>query len=411
MTRKQKILIVCGGVLLVVLVAIGATRGEKGEAVQTAVVGREDIQSKVSANGKIQAVTKVDISPNVMGQVTRLAVEEGDTVKAGDFLLEIDPIRSRAATQSLEANLLATTQDLETAKAKLTQSKSDFKRAEANYKAGIISQSDYEQLRTVLATAENGAIGAQRRVDQAKADLAGARDTLNKSTIKAPMDGMVTARRIEQGETAMPGLPQASAGAILLTISDMSKVEAEMEVDEASIPDVKQGQGAQVRIDAYPNQTFEAVVTEVGGSPITKLTQNEATKFKVKVQIKNPPKTIKPGLSAQADIFTGRQDQALAVPIQALVMKENKPKPGDDKAKNPVSKDEEGVFLLEGGKAKFRAVKTGLMGELNVQVTEGLKGGETLLVGPFKALRTLKDGDLVHMEKAKKKDDTKDDKK
>jgi HlyD family secretion protein len=180
---------------------------------------------------------------------------------------------------------------------------------------------------------------------------------------------------------------------------------------------VKLGEDAQVRIDAYPNQTFDAVVTEVGGSPITKLSQNEATKFKVKVQIKNPPLTIKPGLSAQADIFTGRQNQALVIPIQALVMKEAKPSAdaakGADtgKSKNAPSKDEEGAFLLEKGKVHFVALKTGLMGELNVQVIEGLKGGETLITGPFKVLRGLKDGDLVQVDKSKKKDAKQDEKK
>jgi len=222
------------------------------------------------------------------------------------------------------------------------------------------------------------------------------------------MDGTVTARHIEQGETAVPGL-QNQPGTVLLTISDMSKVEAEMEVDEASIPNVKLGEDAQIRIDAYPNQTFDAVVTEVGGSPITKLSQNEATKFKVKIQIKNPPLTIKPGLSAQAEISTGSRPNVIAVPIQALVMKTITAKPGE-KPKAGAAKEEEGVFLMVGGKAKFVAVKTGLMGELNVEVSEGLKGGESLITGPFKALRSLKGDEVVQVDKAKKKD-VKDEKK
>ena len=406
MGRNKKISIVSGAILLLVLVGVAAARGDNGQPVQVASVGREDIQARVSANGKIQAVKKVDISANVMGQVTRLAVKEGDVVKAGDFLMEIDPVRSRTQAQSLDASLQATTQDLETAKAKLAQSRSDFRRAEANHKAGIISASDYEQFRTTLATAENSERGARRRVEQAKADLAGARDTLSKSTILAPMDGMVTARHIEQGETAVPGL-QNQPGTVLLTISDMTGVEAELEVDEASIPNVKLGQSAQVRIDAYPNQVFDSIVTEVGGSPITKNTQNEATKFKVKVQLKNPPPTIKPGLSAQADISTGRREKALAIPLQALVVKEMKE--GGNAAK-----DQEGVFILTGNKAKFVPVKTGLLGDLNVEVTEGLKGGETIIVGPFKSLREMKGGELVKIDKGKKKDskeDKKDEKK
>jgi HlyD family secretion protein len=390
----------------IVVIGVAASRGEKGAAVQVATVARENIQSKVSANGKIQAVVKVDITANVMGPITQLKVKEGDMVKKGAVLLEIDPVRSRAAVDSLKASLQATTHDFETAKARTEQARNDFNRAEANYKAGIISLSDFEQSQTALRTSQTAFNSAQKRIDQARADLAGAQDTLNKTLITAPMDGVVTAKRIELGETAVIGL-QNAAGTVLVTISDMSKVEAEMEVDEASIPTVKVGQEAQVRIDAYPNQIFQGVVTEVGGSPIIQTNVNEAIKFKVKVQIKNPPPTIKPGLSNQADIFTGSRDQALAVPLQALVMKDIKLKKGETfQAGAP--REEEGVFILQGGKAAFKALKTGLMGELNVEVLSGLSGGEQLVIGPFKALRELKDGDEVHVEKKKKTDSKKD---
>jgi HlyD family secretion protein len=404
MKRKQ-MWILGGGLAALVVVGVAASRGDNGLPVQVVQVAREDIQAKVSANGKVQAVTKVDITANVMGQVTRLEVKEGDQVKAGALLLEIDPIRSRAAAQSLQANLRATSHDFETSQAKLAQARSDFARTEANRKAELISQSDFEQSRTALTTAQFAVQTASQRVDQAKADLAGATDALNKTRITSPMNGVVTAKRIELGETAVIGL-QNSAGTVLVTVSDMSKVEAEMEVDEASIPTVKLGQEAQVRIDAYPNQVFTGVVTEVGGSPIIKTTTNEATKFKVKVQIKDPPYTIKPGLSTQADIFTGRRDQALAVPLQSLVMKEIKPKKGET-LKAGAPRDEEGVFVMVAGKAVFTPVKTGLLGELNVEVLSGLKGGEQLITGPFKTLRDLKGNEVVKLEKKKKKTEDK----
>jgi HlyD family secretion protein len=184
-------------------------------------------------------------------------------------------------------------------------------------------------------------------------------------------------------------------------------VEAEMEVDEASIPTVKLGQKAQVRIDAYPNQTFDGEVTEVGGSPILKASANEAIKFKVKVWIKNPPLTIKPGLSAQADIYTGSRDQVLAIPIQSLVTREIKPKSGEV-LKPGAPRDEEGVWLFNPqGKTQFVAVKTGLLGDLNVEVLDGLKGGERVITGPFRILRDLKGGEKVHEDKSKKKDEKK----
>jgi HlyD family secretion protein len=401
---KRKQMWILGGGLAVLVIGGLSIAGmrDKGIAVQVATVGRENLQAKVSANGKVQAVTKADISASIMGQVTRLAVKEGDRVHKGQFLMEIDPRSARANADAMQANLHAAQSDLISATANLTQARSDFERAKANRAAGIISAADFERAKTAFDTAQAAQETARRRAEQAKANVSQSHVGLGFSTISAPMDGVVTARRIELGETAVPGI-QNQPGTVLLTVSDMSKVEAEMEVDEASIPSVKLGQEAQVRIDAYPNQTFQGQVTEVGGSPILKLSTNEATKFKVKIWIKDPPLTIKPGLSVQADIFTGSRDQALAIPFQALVMREIKLKPGETR-KPGAPREEEGVFLQEGGKAKFVAVKTGLMGDLSVEVLSGLKGGETLITGPNRALRDLKGDEAVRVEKAKKKD-------
>lgn len=288
MMRKQWWFL--GGGLVVLLgggLGLAGMR-DKGLGVQIATVGRENLQAKVSANGKIQAVTKADISANVMGQVTRLAVQEGDRVQKGQFLMEIDPRSASAVADAMQASLHAAISDLASATANLTQARADYDRAKLNREAGIISTADFEHARTAYDTALAAEEGFRRRADQAKANLSQSHVGLGFSTITAPMDGVVTARRIELGETAVPGI-QNQAGTVLLTISDMSKVEAEMEVDEASIPTVKLGQKAQVRIDAYPNQTLDGEVTEVGGSPILKTGTNEAIKFKVKVWIKNPP--------------------------------------------------------------------------------------------------------------------------
>jgi HlyD family secretion protein len=331
-----------------------------------------------------------------------MRVKEGDLVRTGDLLLEIDPIQSRAAAQSREANLKATTHDLATAEAKLDKTRKDYARAILNQKAQIISQSDFEQAKTNLDMDESAVRSARQHVDQARADLAGASDVLTKTRVTSPMDGMVTGKHIELGETAVIGL-QNQPGTVLLTVSDMSRVEAEMEVDEASIPAVKLGQPAQVRIDAYPNQAFDGVVTEVGGSPIVQTNTNEAIKFKVKVQLRQPPAGIKPGLSAQADIFTGSRSQVLAVPIQALVVKDLKPAPGQALAPG-APREQEGVYRVEAGKAVFRPLQTGLMGDLTVEVLSGLRGGETVITGPFKALRELKEQDPVRPESHRKAD-------
>jgi HlyD family secretion protein len=392
-----------GGVALVAAGGAwyGFSRAPKAVEVQVAKVGREDLQAKVSANGKVQAQRKVDLSATVAGQVTRLAVKEGDSVKKGQFLLQIDPANLRAAARSTAASVQALTRDLESARATLAQAKIDSRRAEDNHKARIIADADLDRARTSLATAEAAVLAAERRVEQARATFEGAQDTLGKTTVVSPMDGVVTAKRVEEGEVAVVGVLN-QPGTVLLTVSDMSVVESEMEVDETSIPSVKLGQEAVVRIDAYPNQSFEGVVTEVGNSPIVKTgTQNEAVKFKVKIQIKNPPRGIKPGLSVQADILTGFRADALVVPLQALVVRDVERKPGETRPAG-APREEEGVYLMEGGKARFRALKTGLLGELSTEVLDGLKEDESLIVGPFKALRTLKDGDAVKIEKPKK---------
>jgi HlyD family secretion protein len=186
---------------------------------------------------------------------------------------------------------------------------------------------------------------------------------------------------------------------VLLTISDMSVVEAEMEVDETSIPTVALGQEARIRLDAYPNQTFRGTVTEVGSSPLNSGV-NQAIKFKVKVRFTAPPAGIKPGLSARADILAGFRAKALALPLQALVVRDAERSPGQAAPPGEL-REQEGVYLMDGGKARFQPVQTGLIGDLAIEVLSGLRGGETVVTGPFKALRTLHPGDPVAIETAK----------
>jgi len=401
MKRKHVFLIV--GIVLAAAVGgfFYSRRGPKPAEVEVATVGREDIQAKVTANGKVQAKKKVDISATIPGQITLLAVKEGDRVSKGQLLLQIDAVNPRAAARSNEFSMEALLHDQESANANLAQARTDLRRAENNFAAHIIPEAEIQRARTAVSTAEAAAQAAARRVQQARATLEGARDTLAKTTVRAPMDGIITAKRVEEGEVAVIGI-QNSPGTVLLTISDMSIVETELEVDETSVPSVKVGQESRIRIDAYPNQTFKGLVTEVGGSPILPAAgaTSNAIKFRVKVQIQDPPADVKPGLSVQADILTGFRPKALVVPIQALVIRDRERKPGDAAAGTP--RDEEGVFLMDGGKAKFQPIKTGLLGELSLEVVSGLQGGETLITGPFKSLRTLKPGDPVKVEEKKK---------
>jgi HlyD family secretion protein len=399
---KRKVLWIILAVLL--LVGLGgfawSRRGPKPTEVQTAKVGREDLQAKVSANGRIQAQKKVDISATIAGQITHLAVEEGDRVKKGQFLLQIDAVNPRAAARSNEFSMQALREELASARSTLAQAHTDLRRTEENFKAGIVPAADLDRARTAVRTGEATVQMAERRVSQAGATLEGARDILAKTTIRSPMDGIVTARRVEEGEVAVIGI-QNSPGTVLLTISDMSVVEAELEVDETSIPNIKLGQEARVRLDAYPNQTFRGVVTEVGSSPLV-AAANQAIKFKVKVRLDDPPSDIKPGLSARADILTGFRGKALVVPLQALVVRDAEKKPGQPAPASDAPREQEGVYLMEGGKVRFQPLETGLIGDLAIEVVKGLKGGETVITGPFKALRTLNPDDAVMLEKPKK---------
>lgn len=401
MKRRKLWILAAIGLVVAVAAWRGAHRGPAPVEVQVAVVARADLQAKVTANGKVQAQRKVDISATIPGQVTHLAVKEGDRVQKGQFLLQIDPANPRATADSTEASMRALLRDVESARATLEQARADHRRAEENHRAGIVTDADFERARTAVATAESALQAAEHRVQQARATLAGARDALSKTTVRAPMDGIVTAKRVEEGEVAVVGVLN-QPGTVLLTISDMSTVEAEVEVDETSIPNVEAGQEAVVRIDAYPNKTFAGVVTEVGNSPIVKTgAPTEAIKFKVKIQLREPPPDVKPGLSVQADVLTGFRRQAVVVPIQALVVREIERKPGE--APRPgEARDEEGVYVMDGGKARFQPIRTGLLGELSLEVLSGLSGGETIVTGPFKALRELKPGDLLKVEPKKK---------
>lgn len=397
--RRRLWLLASLGVALAAALTAFWLRRPRPTEVQLATVIRGDLQAQVTANGKVQAQRKVDISATVAGQITLIAVREGDRVRKGQLLLQIDSANPSATARSSESSMQALLRELDSAQASREQAKADLRRAEENRRGGIISERDLENARTAHATAEAAVQAAEHRVRQARATLEGAQDMLHKTTVRAPMDGTVTAKRVEEGEVAVIGVLN-QPGTVLLTISDMSVVEAELEVDETSVPSVKVGQDAKVRIDAYPNQSFSGVVTDVGSSPILKAgSPNEAIKFKTKVQIKDPPADVKPGLSVQADILTGFRERTLVMPIQALVVREAPPRPG---ASRGASRDEEGVFLMQDGKASFQPIQTGLMGELTVEVVSGLKGGETIVTGPFKALRTLKPGDALKREEKKK---------
>jgi HlyD family secretion protein len=401
MKRRTKIIITVVVLLAIAGIVMGSIRskGKEGTPVTFAKVERADLTSKVSANGQIDAQRKVDLSANVMGQIVNLAVREGDVVKKGDFLLQIDRKQLTASAEGAEASVRALFSDRDAARANLAEAERIYQRAKNNFDQKIIPAAELDRSRTSLDAARANVTAIEQRIQQARSNVAAARDTLSKTTMTAPMAGIITALPVEEGEVAVIGTMN-NAGTKLLTIADMSVVEAVMEVDETDVPNVKVGQRATVTIDAYPNKTYEGVVTEVGSSPMT--TQgagqgSEAVNFEVKIQLTNPPAGVRPGFSASADIITGSREKAIAIPLQALVVRE---KPN---AKGGKATEEEGVYVHKDGKVSFVGVTTGLAGESNIEIVKGLTEGQQIVTGPFRALRDIKDGSAVREQKEEKK--------
>jgi HlyD family secretion protein len=440
--NRKKIII---GALIVV--AAGALVGanvyfkrEKGVEVQVEKIKKHDLESIVSASGKIQAKTTVNISANSMGRVTKLAVEEGARVKMGQFLLEIDPRSWRTQVERGEAGLSAQRTAVDQAKVQLESARTQLKLSQDTLKRQQDLWKDQLATKEALDRAENDVKLRERdvesrqasitmestRVRQTTADLDNAKYNLGQVSIDSPIDGIVTRRNIELGENVMIGTMN-NAGTVLLTIADMSIIEAELEVDETDIPNLVLGQTAKVTIDAIQDKSFTAKVTEIGNSPIQTgaAAASRATNFKVVVTIEGEIPEVRPGFTCTADITTATRKDVVAIPIQATTVRElvyddkgtvvkepaadrKKPRPGPVAAAaelkpGQTKKETEGVFVIKDAKAAFLPVKTGIAGEKFLEVVSGVKAGDEVIVGPFNSVRDLKDGDPVKLQAAAKK--------
>jgi HlyD family secretion protein len=410
MSKKWKIVLIAAAVVVLLLVAaFVSSRNQKIPRVTTSRVELEDMVSKVTANGKVQAERKVDLSALVMGQIVNLAVRNGDRVKKGDFLLQIDRNRAVAEEAGSAAALDGSLAARDSARATLGQAERDFERAKKNYEARILPEAEFQRARSALETGQADFQVAERRVEQNRANLNASRDTLSKTTIRSPIDGVVTNLPVKEGEVTVIGTMN-NAGTQLMTISDMSSVEAVLMVDETDVPSVMVGQKAVLSIEAYPDRGFEGTVTEVENSPIAKtdpdlqglITTSDAINFKVRAKVLHPPEAIRPGFSVTADVITGSKPRVLAIPLAAVIIRDS---PRQEKTAAGRIKTETGVYALRDAKARFVPIRLGLAGELKVEVSGGLKQGEEIIIGPFKTLRTLKEGEHVKVEKEKKGSD------
>ena len=439
MSRKKKILIGVGiaVVLAAIVVANIAFKRTEGVTVNAEKVEKRRLESIVTASGKIQPKRSVNISADTSGRVTELAVNEGDRVKKGQFLLQIDPRNLRTRVESGEASLRAARSTAEQLQIALDGARAALKQAEDNYrrqvelsKGGLTTREQLERaenelkMRQADLRSQEQQVQTQKlRMEQERASLDSARYDLNKVRIESPIDGIVTRRNIEAGETAVVGTMN-NPGTVLLTIADMSVIETEVDVDETDIPAVQLGQTAKVTIDALPGKTFTAKVTEIGNSPVqaTGQTATQATNFKVVLTIDGEIPEVRPGFTCTAEVTTAVREDAISVPIQALAVRELtydekgqivRPKKDERRGRSAIPsasaqelpkghtrKEEEGVFLVRGTTIEFVPVKTGIAGDKYFEVLSGLKEGDQVVTGPFASVRNLADGDSIKLAAA-----------
>jgi HlyD family secretion protein len=386
-----------------------ANRGTKPVEVRVEAVEERDLVASVTASGRVEPRTKTDLSADISGKITKLDVKEGDWVKEGQFLLQIDPQQYEAAVQRAEATLASSRADHAQTRANLQQGERALKRLEDMQKtnAALVSAADLEQARTQVEVGLAQVEAANYRTRQAEAGLTDAKWQLERTTIRAPMTGRVTRLNVEVGETAIQGTLNRDA-AILLTISDLSVMETTVRVDETDVVRIKVGDSAMVQIDAFPDTTFSGRVVEVSNSSIRTATSTSgdvAVDYEVKVQLLNPPKDTRPDLSATAKIVTDSRTMVLSIPIIALTVREDSAiaptdQPvtvGGTQSRVQVGKrDVEGVFIVGAdNKATFRPVKVGIAGERYFEVLSGLQKGERIVGGTYQAIRDLKDGAVI----------------
>ena len=420
MTRKRRVILIgAGAVVLAVLVLANLTskRGSRTD-VQVATVAPRNVTRVITASGEIQPKRRVDVSAQALGKVTKLAVKEGDRVKRGDFLLEIDAAPYESSVAQLQAAVRGAEATVAMEDAALSKARDDFRRAQQLYEQDFVSDTEFAAARSTLEMAEARARSARESAAQMRASLSKAQHELGQMRITAEMTGVITALNVEEGESAIMGTIN-NPGTVLLTIADLSEIEAEVMVDETEVVMVKPGQPALVRLDAQPDTTYRGVVTEVGNSAIR--TQagmgQQAVDFKVVVALLDTIPVVRPGLSASVDITVAERESVLAVPIQSLTVRDAarlqreraRGRAGavaDTAAADTTTaagrpKDIEGVFVVENELAHFRAVRVGIAGQSYVVVRSGLKQGEQVVSGPFKVIAELRDGERVRIKDEK----------
>ncbi len=399
--RRKKPLIFLGVAVLILVIVVVNMNSNREKTVKVTIekAKKENLTSYISASGEVKPKKSVNISAMVPGRIVKIGVKEGDEVKAGDFLLKLDSTQYEANAEAARSLISTNKAELIQAEARLNRDKSFYDRQKKLADEELISRDTLEAAKAQYDVSEAQVNALNFTIKQAESNLKSSLDNLAKTVFNSPIDGLVTSLKVEEGEVAIIGTMN-NPGTVLMTIADLSVMEVEVEVDETDVIGAKLGQEANVRVDAYPETVFKGKVTEIGSSALQKTTATSSTQeskdFKVVVTLDNPPQRLKPGLSASADIITAQKQDVLAVPISALVLRD---RPAAAATTEPgAKKDEEGVFVVANGRAKFQPVDKGITGGMNIEITSGLKEGQEIVTGPYASLRELKDGILVKSE-------------
>lgn len=417
MSRRTKLTL---GLAIVVVVGGGlvaltaAKKGGRATEVRLEPVGNRDLVAAVTASGKIEAETQVNVSADITGRITSIGVQEGDLVKKGQFLLQIDPAQYLSIVSRLDGQVAQMEASLMQARTNRDQAKRQRDRSVEIQKANaeLIAREAVEQSIQAYDVSEANLVAAQAGVSQARAALEEARSNLAKTRLTSPIDGRVVRLAVEEGEVAVPGTFSKETG-LLMTIADLTVVLAKVQVDETDVVRLELGDSVSVTIDAFPDTSFVGRVTKISNS--AKLSQtggasggatDRAVDFDVEIKLDEPPTGIRPDLSSTARIVTDTRKQSAAIPIIALTVRQHEDVPnevtsgagtnvgtGSEPGKKP--KEREGVFVVTNGVAMFRPVKVGIAGDEYFEVLEGLKTGDTVVAGPYQAVRDMKDSTKV----------------
>jgi HlyD family secretion protein len=411
MTKRTKLITAGLVVVAIIAIAAAASASRRGGGVQVRVepATERDLVAIVSASGWIEPHRKVDVQADIMGRITQLAVVEGQQVTRGQILLRIDPLQYEAAVQRARAAVSEAQSREAQSRANLLQSERALERQRglAAQDPNLVSRQAIEEAETQVMVQLQLLEAAGFGVAQARAALGEAEDRLSKTIIRAPMDGIVTRLNVEEGETAIVGTMN-NAGSLLLTVADLSTMQAVVRVDETDMPKISIGDSASLQIDAFPRQTFSGRVTEISHSstrPPASAAQTGATgqavDFEIKITMDSPPPSLRSDLSTTAEVVTARRTGALSIPIIALTVRDRSsltPVTSEDPRVQAVAddaaqqRDEEGVFVVRAGKAVFVPVDVGIVGRGHFEVLTGLVPGDSVVAGPYEAIRSLSDG-------------------